>query len=239
MLIMEINGNQIFNTSELMNEIRRAYPNLKSASLYRRIREMEKKGSIARIGKSLYIGKPLHTFSYSLESALARRVLRQMKKSYSSDLEYVVYESSTVLNRFLNHLLAQTYVIVEVPRDFVEPVFFNLKEAGFRNVLLNPDSDGLFRYGENGTIIVRRLISKAPILQKQKRITIEKLAVDIVADDLLHCLFEGAEIPTMVEEIMTNYKVRIDTLCNYAKRRHATDALLRCAPDEMKGLLKR
>ena len=150
-----------------------------------------------------------------------------MKNHYSLDLEYTIYETNIVLNIFLNHLLAHSTIILEVPKTFMEHVFFSLKENGFKNILLDPSEDDLYRYSEDNTIIIHQLISKAPINKKERKITIEKLIVDIICDPLLNCFYEGAEIGNMVEEILLNYKVRYDTLENYAKRRHAFSKLMK------------
>ena len=143
-----------------------------------------------------------------------------MKNTYSKDFEYVIYEVNIVLNQFLNHLIISPTTIIEVPKLFMEHVFNSLKEYGFKNVLINPTKDELYRYKEVNTIIIRPLISKAPINKLERKITIEKLTIDIICDPLLHCFYEGAEINNMVEDIFLHYKVKYDTLRNYAKRRH-------------------
>ena len=69
------------------------------------------------------------------------------------------------------------------------------------------------------------LISKCPIDRKNRRITVEKLTIDMVCSPVLNCFYEGAELHHMIEDILSNYKVRYDTLKNYAKRRNALERL--------------
>ena len=231
---MELIKEKTYTTPELMAVLLAERPGYKPSSLYNRIAELEKSGAITRVGKSRYACGRLDVFAYDLQSTLAKRVLRHMKRAFAPDLEYALYETSAVLNPFLNHLLAHPTVILEVPRDFMEPVFYSLKAAGFRNVLLDPDAKEVARYADEDAVIVHRLVSKAPIDAKRKKTTIEKLMVDIVCDDLLRCFFEGAEVPRMLETILEDYKVRIDRACNYARRRHALDTLQQFLPKEAK-----
>lgn len=234
---MEINKDKIYSTSELMDILLIDNPSYKSSSLYNKISELEKDGTITQIGKSKYVFKALKSFSYELESNVTKKVLKHMKTNYSNDFEYIVFETNVILNQFLNHLIIGTTIVLEVPKTFMEHVFNSLKEAGFKSVLINPTKEDLYRYNEDGTIVIHPLVSKAPINKKERTITIEKLAVDIICDSLFHCFYEGAEIKDMIEEILLHYKVKYDTLKNYAKRRHAYDELVKYVPETMKTIL--
>ena len=233
---MKTNKDKIYSTSEIMDAILMNNPSYKASTLYNKINELENNGTITRIGKSKYVYKALKSFSYDFESNIAKNLFKHMKSNYSLDFEFVIYESNVVLNQFLNHLVATSLIILEVPKYFMEHVFISLKEAGFKNVLVNPSKEDLYRYNENNTIIIHPLISKSPINKKENKITIEKLTVDIICDPLLQCFYEGAEVPNMVEEILLHYKVKYDTLKNYSKRRHTYDELIRYVPEEMEEM---
>ena len=233
---MEINKDKIYSTLEIMDAILLNNPSYKSSSLYNKINELENNGVITRIGKSKYVYKTLKSFSYDFESNIAKRIYKHMKSNYAQDFEFVIYENTVVLNQFLNHLITSPLTILEVPKYFMEHVFISLKEAGFKNILVNPSKEDLYRYNESTTIIIHPLISKSPFNKKENKITIEKITVDIVCDPLLRCFYEGSEVPNMVEEILLHYKVKYDTLKNYAKRRHAYDELIRYVPEEMEEM---
>ncbi len=55
----------------------------------------------------------------------------------------------------------------------------------------------------------------------------------MICSTALNCFYEGAELPDMIKDILFNYKVRYDTLKNYAKRRHALEKLKALAPKTM------
>ena len=230
---MVVNGELIYNTEDLMNLILKSNPGYKSSSLYNKIEEMENNGEITRVGKTQYVFAKRKSFNNEIESNVAKKVDKLIKSNYSADFEYVIYETTTTLNQFLNHLINRNVVILEVGKFFLEHVFNTLKDAGYKSVLMNPNKEDVFRYVEDGSIILLPLISKAPIDKKNKRITIEKLAVDMICSTTLNCFYEGAELPNVIEDILFNYKVRYDTLKNYAKRRHALDKLKVLAPKTM------
>ena len=230
---MVVDGDLIYSTEDLMSLILKSNPKYKSSSLYNKIKDMENNGEITRVGKTQYVFAKRKTFNNEIESNIAKKVDKLIKNNYSSDFEYVIYETNTALNQFLNHLINRNVVILEVDKFFLEHVFNTLKDAGYKSILMNPSKEDVFRYTEKDSIILLPLISKSPIDKKNKRTTIEKLAIDMICSATLNCFYEGAELPDMIRDILFNYKVRYDTLRNYAKRRHALDKLKLLAPKTM------
>ena len=92
--------------------------------------------------------------------------------------------------------------------------------------------DDIFAYKYNSSIIIKNMVTKSPIRLKEHKITIEKLIVDIVCDNLLNQFYEGAEKQFMIKEIFDKYAVKYDSIKNYAKRRRAFDELLKYIPKE-------
>ena len=88
--------------------------------------------------------------------------------------------------------------MVEAETSATESVFYFLKDNGYKNVFLNPDENLLERYiyEQKETIIVKTLVSKAPI-KKEKNINIpaaEKILVDLFIDMKLFAPFQGSEL---------------------------------------------
>ena len=81
--------------------------------------------------------------------------------------------------------------------------------------------DDIFAYKYNSSIIIKNMVTKSPIRLKEHKITIEKLIVDIVCDNLLNQFYEGAEKQHMIKEIFDKYAVKYDSIKNYVKRRNA------------------
>lgn len=227
---MRVENKNIFSTQKLMDNIQKENHRYKRSSLYLKIGEKVKNGDITKIGKSQYVLGSRKPFQYEIEPQIAKKINRIMKDRYSSDFEYSMFEINVVLNQFLNHLITRHAIVLEVPKSFVDHVFITLKEAGIKNILSMPNRKDIFKYLEDYSIILLPLISKAPIDKKSHKITIEKLIVDLISSSTLNCFYEGAELPEIINDILSNYNVRYDTLRNYAKRRNVFDKLLELSP---------
>ena len=227
----------ICSTNELMDEILKDNPKYKRSSLYMKIKEKVKNGDISKIGRSQYVLRSRNSFHYSFESKIAKKVNRIMETHYSSDFQYSLFETTVVLNQFLNHLINRDAIILEVPKFFIDHVFFTLKNAGVKNILLMPSSKDIFKYLEDCSIILVPLVSKAPIDKRNHKITVEKLIIDLICSPVLNCFYEGAELPDIISELMSKYNVRYDTLKNYAKRRNALNKLIELSPEAMEGII--
>ena len=202
---------------------------MNEAAIYKRINKLLDSGVLVRIGQGLYCFSDKRKYDYSFEEPISYQVLDVLNKSFPNNLEYIVYES-TILNEFLNHLLAHSVTIIEVPKNYAEDIFWALQESGFKDVMLNPTSDERYKY--NPSIIIKNMVTKAPIKLKEHKITIEKLVVDIICDNLLNQFYEGAEKQRMIKEIFDKYAVKYDSVKNYAKRRKAFDELIKYIPKE-------
>jgi hypothetical protein len=121
------------------------------------------------------------------------------------------------LNEFLNHQLARNTVFVEVERHLEESAFYALKEHFDAPVLLMPSMNELFLYAGELTIVIIRLTTEAPVLEHASRI--EKLLVDLYANNLVKGIMSPAEIPGIYETAMSRYHVNYCALMRYARRR--------------------
>ena len=198
------------------------------AAFYKNIAKMIENNHLIRVGRGRYQFSDRWSFNYVLESDLANQVLMTLESFFEDRIPFVVYES-TLLNRFLNHLIAHPTVIVETTKSYIDDLFWKLKTYGFNDVMVNPSDDDRYRYEPR--IIIKTMISKAPIDTKKHALTAEKLIVDIVCDKVLKQFYECAEIPSMLETMFAQHSIRIDTVRTYAKRRHAYEALLQCLPN--------
>ena len=84
-------------------------------------------GKISRVATGQYTLDSKERFSYSLESKTSKKVFDVLTKKLHKSAKFIVYESS-VLNLFLNHLIANSTLIVEVEKDLLEQVYWILKD---------------------------------------------------------------------------------------------------------------
>ena len=209
--------------------LKEAGKKMNEAAVYKRINKMIDNGLLVRVGQGLYCFSDKPRYDYSFKESSSYVVFDLLKASFPDNLDYVVYET-TILNEFLNHLLARSITIIEVTKNYAEDLFWTLKDQGIKDIMLNPTSDERYKY--NPSIIIKNMVTKAPIRLKEHKITIEKLVVDIICDNLLNQFYEGAEKQSMIEEIFGKYTVKYDSIKNYAKRRRIFDELIKYIPKE-------
>ncbi len=111
----------------------------------------------------------------------------------------------------------------------MESVFYFLKEKE-KNVFLNPSPDILSRYasGDKETIIIKPLVSEAPVqkLQGIETITIEKVLVDIFTDEILFAAQQGGEMLQIFSEVYSKYTINESKMLRYADRKRKKEALI-------------
>ena len=142
-------------------------------------------------------------------------IVNEINNNY--DIDFVIWNIS-ILNEWLNHLINSSVVILEVEKDYLEFIFEHLKDKF--NILINPSKNEIYNYSTNDTIILKPLISKAPINHKENTPKIEKIIVDIFLDKIVNCFYESNERIGIYEQIFDIYSVNYKTLFAYAKRRH-------------------
>ncbi|MDY0288497.1 MAG: hypothetical protein RBR15_06715 [Sphaerochaeta sp.] len=114
-----------------------------------------------------------------------------------------MYES-TILNEWVNHLIARNVLFVDVEKDYMPNVFRTLQEKLQTTILLKPSVDEYYLYASDATIIVSNLITQAPIRNDSYDIRIEKLLVDVFANSLLKEFVSANDIEYMVAMETTN-----------------------------------
>lgn len=122
----------------------------------------------------------------------------------------------------MRHQPFKYYTVVEVEKDASEPVFGFLNETT-NNVFLNPPEEIFTRYIENldGVIIVKSLISEAPLAESQKIVipALEKLLVDMLTDRNLFSAQQN-ETEYILKTAIEKYAINEKKMKRYALRRN-------------------
>lgn len=131
--------------------------------------------------------------------------------------------STQILNEFMLHLPSNSFTILEVEKDALEPVFNYLQDINKTNVFLQPTEKELALYIKYKTnaIILKKLITKSPIqtIDSVTTVTLEKIIVDIYSDKILFEAYQGSELLHIVNNAFKKYAMNATTLLNYATRR--------------------
>ncbi|MDF1570586.1 MAG: hypothetical protein P1P82_03105 [Bacteroidales bacterium] len=180
---------------------------------------MKRKGTISTPSKGLYELGSRALFSPNVSNSLIK-IYNKIKREFLY-INFCVWESRW-LNDFMRHQPFKYYTVVEVEKDASEPVFGFLNETT-NNVFLNPSEEIFTRYIENldGVIIVKSLISEAPLAESQKIVipALEKLLVDMLTDRNLFSAQQN-ETEYIVKTAIEKYAINEKKMKRYALRRN-------------------
>jgi len=137
-------------------------------------------------------------------------------------VEYLIWETR-ILHEFMLHQPGQNQIILETEKETTESIFNFLNDRYEGKVFLHPDRVTFERYilPRTDSIIISTLITQSPH-QKVNDIPcpkMEKILVDIFADDEKFYIFHGQELAHIFETTFERYRVSEKSLFRYADRR--------------------
>jgi hypothetical protein len=221
------NGYTSITREELFDFYRTHEPLLKESTFGWRIYSLKEKNILRPIKQGVYTLSIKPTFHPPMESKLneiSNRISKQFPKA-----RYCVWNTRW-LNEWMVHQPGRFLLMIEVESSATESVFYFLKDQSYKNVFLNPDDNLLDRYvyDQTETIIVKTLVTKAPI-KKEKKISVpvlEKILVDLFVDKRLFAPFQGSELVNIYNNAYLYYTLNITKLLAYAKRRTKEQELI-------------
>ena len=210
-----------FSRAELMETIQEKGKTISEASFKLELQKMLKEGTIVRVGRNKYCvsknGVGIYDYEYSDD---AKAVAEILKKKFPY-LDFTIMDF-VQLNEFVNHQLAHNVIYVSVEEDLGDFVFDALKEKYPGKVLINPTPEIYHQYWYDGMIVVGKLVSEAPMGQKEKWNTrIEKLLVDVMTNSILLSSVSETELTSIYEEAFAKYAIDESCMFRYSKRRGA------------------
>lgn len=149
----------------------------------------------------------------------ARQLIDILSQAFPH-ISFTVFET-TLMNGFLNHLVAQNTVFIQAEKESSIFLFRFLQEQGFHDLLYRPSGKDFSLYWVKNCIVVSGLISEAPILDDAPHsISLEKLLVDMYTDKLISTTFSKAEFPDVLQLALSQYQVDKAKMLRYARRRN-------------------
>jgi len=150
------------------------------------------------------------------------RALSDSIKAAFPYTEYLIWETR-VLHEFMLHQPGQNQIILETEKETAETIFNFLNDKFIGKVFLRPNREIIERYALHNadSIIISTLLIQAPI-QRVNNIPspkLEKILVDIFAEDEKFILFQGQELIHIYETAFHAYWISEKTLFRYAQRR--------------------
>lgn len=215
----DLKNQKCFSRQQALQSFRNAGYKLSDASFYKKFAAMVKDGDLARVGNGLYCFPGNNARPYNHEySDLAVEVASLIQEQYPL-VDFSIMELIQ-LNDFVNHQLAHNVLFLSVESDVIEFVFDMLKDQYLGKVFINPTPEMYHQYWSDNMIVINKLTTEAP---KSTGIPwhtrLEKLLVDVVADQLLLDSVSENEYPNIYEGAFSMYVVDESCLFRYAARR--------------------
>lgn len=227
----ELTENRTYSHKELIARLKRKKPGLSESAYHWGICCLIRDGKLSHRGYDVYkLLNGKETSPYFPEySDLAKRLIEAVETRYPL-VKFTVFET-VQMNDFLNHLVAQNTVFIQVERESSVFVFRFLQEI-FSNVLYKPDKEDFALYWSKGVVVVTNMVSEAPLRNDRPHvITLEKMLVDMCADKIISTTYGKAEYPDVIAQAESRYLLDKTRMLRYARRRNKLE--------EIKGCLKR
>jgi len=223
-LIEEFKDRESFSREELFDFFRYFEPNLKEGTFGWRIYDLKNKNIIKSLKRGLYIisDKPKYKPVISAELIkLAKKIVGKF-----DEVKYCIWESDW-LNEFSQHQSSKRIILIEIEKEFVESLYYYLKDNFRYDLYLNPDEKAIEFYisESNYPVIIKKLITRSPIgkrTESKVRLSVpqlEKILVDLYSEEKLFYFYKGSELTHIYENAINSYTFNFTRLFSYAKRR--------------------
>ncbi|MBT3207546.1 MAG: hypothetical protein HN704_10055 [Bacteroidetes bacterium] len=242
-LIEEFKNKEYFTREELFDFYCYFEPELKKGTFGWRIYDLKKRNIIKPIKRGLYMisYKPRYKPGISPNTF---KVAKQLVERFN-EVKHCVWETSW-LNEFTQHQTSRSILIIEIEKGFEESLFYELKDSLKNEIYLNPDEKAIDFYiaESNKPVIVKKLLTRAPLTKtSEKKIkfytpSLEKILVDLFAEEKLYYYVQGSELIHIYENAITNYTINFTKLFSYAKRREREQDIKQFITNHMVHLVK-
>ncbi len=210
-----------YTRQQLISMLREDTPLLSDGSYQWAIGGMMNSGGIIRTGFDEYMAAAGNSLPEYLPVYTPRASeLSEMVADQFPYIGFTVFET-VLMNDFLNHLIAQNTIFIQVDKDASAFVFRFLREEGIGNIMYKPAKREFNLYWTADSVIVTDMVSESPItINNPHAITIEKMLVDMYCDKLIRSTYSKAEYPSVLERAIQTYKVEKPKMLRYAGRRN-------------------
>ena len=210
-----------YDHRELVEKLETIKPGLTKSGYHWAISCLVSEGILERKGRGEYgLSDGNVKSDYSPRySNIAAGLLDTISDQYPY-VHFTIFETA-LMNDFLNHLIAQNTVFVQVEKESSVYIFRFLQEKGYQGLMYKPSRKDFNLYWSRDGVVVTDMISEAPVrVDKPAVITLEKMLVDICADKLISTTFSKSELPEVFEQASERYAIDQTKMLRYARRRN-------------------
>ncbi|MCH6201039.1 hypothetical protein MMU07_15740 [Aquiflexum sp. LQ15W] len=242
-LIEEFKGKENFTREELLEFYRYYEPDLKEGTFGWRIFDLKDRNIIKPLKRGLYVISYKPTYHPEISSELLKLAKRISEKF--EDAKYCIWETNW-LNEFSQHQASRRIILIEIEKEFIESLYYELKGSSKNELYLNPDDKVIDFYiaESHYPVVIKKLITRSPISKRtEKRMEfytpqLEKILVDIFAEAKLFNYLQGSELIHIYENALNNYDINFTRLFSYGKRREKEQDIKQFLTNHMYHLVK-
>ena len=227
-VLNRIDDKKTYTHKELIDELKGIKLNLAENTYHWAISRLVRSGSLTRLGYDTYsVSRDQTKSEYEpFYSEIATELIKLISEKYPY-VKFTVFET-VLMNEFLNHLIAQNTVFIQVEKESCIFVFRFLQEYGYKNIMYKPRKKEFDLYWSRDCIIITDMISEAPLRSdKPHVISLEKMLVDMTADKMISGTYSKAEYPDAIEQSQSRYFLDRVRMLRYARRRNRADVILK------------
>lgn len=242
-LIHEFKDRESFSREELFDFFKCFEPDLKEGTFGWRIYDLKNKNIIKSLMRGLYTisYKPIYKPEVSQDLI---KIIRKLNERFD-DVKYCIWETN-LLNEFSQHQSSKRILLIETERDYLDSFFYALKEIYKGDVYLTPDEKAINFYVAESMqpIVIKKMITRSPISKRtEKKLKfhtplLEKILVDVFAEDKLFYYSQGSELIHIFENALKSYDINFTKLLSYAKRRERDTDIKMFLSNNMHHLVK-
>ncbi len=223
-LIEQFKDKESFSREELFDFFRKYEPDLKEGTFGWRIFYLKNKNIITPNRRGVYTISHRPKYKPAVSPDLIK-LCNKLLDQYQ-EVKYCIWDTAW-LNEFSQHQSSKHILIVEIEKEFVESLYYHIKDNLQLELYLNPDEKAIDYYiaDSNRPVVIKKMISRSPTFNvnhnkiKLSVPMLEKILVDIYAENKLFYFYQGAELVHIYENAIKNYAINFTKLFSYAKRR--------------------
>lgn len=242
-LIEKFKDRASFTRDDLFEFYRYFEPDLKEGTFGWRIYDLKGKNIIRPLKRGLYIISSKTKYKPEISPELIKFAKRITDKF--EDAKHCIWETGW-LNEFSQHQASKRMILIEIEKDFMESLYYELKDSSRNEIFFNPDDKAIdFYIAESDyPVIIKKLITRSPVAKRtEKRVKfntplLEKILVDLFAEERLFYYLQGSELMHIYEHAISNYAINFTKLFSYAKRREREQEIKQFMTKHMFHLVK-
>lgn len=227
--VKNMDYNKVYSSQALVCMFRSIKGSLSDSAYRWALSSLIRSGSIIKLGYDSYtvstnVNAPKEKY-VSAYTDVAKCLTTTLADKYPY-VQFTVFET-TLLNEFLNHLVSQNTIFLQVEKTSSIYVFRYLQECGYANVIYKPSRSDFDLYWAKDCIVINDLISESPLRKDLPHaIMLEKMLVDMLADQLIASTFSKSELPYVIEQMQRKYAIDTIKMLRYANRRNRKTEVL-------------